>query len=193
MDDDSVFSSVNGVTQTCQTPLCNFVVPTVEFNAVYQLVHIYRHLFNEGIGLRQLLDYYFVIEKFAQEGQTPMYKNEVLKQMKRFGMERFAGAMMYVLKKAFAMPDEYLLCDANKKEGRFLLEEIMIAGNFGHHDPRMETLEVKKGKTTYQVKRAWRRVKRNMHFVGSYPAEVMWEPIARIEHLVWRKLRLWRF
>ena len=39
-------------------------VPTLSFNVVYVLSHLYRHVFTEGIGLRQLLDYYFVIEKF---------------------------------------------------------------------------------------------------------------------------------
>ena len=29
-------------------------VPTDEFNRVYILLHIYRHLFGEGIGLRQV-------------------------------------------------------------------------------------------------------------------------------------------
>ena len=36
-------------------------VPTASFNAVFQLVHIYNHLFQEGIGMRQLVDYYFVL------------------------------------------------------------------------------------------------------------------------------------
>lgn len=39
-------------------------VPTLSFNVIYILSHLYRHVFTEGIGLRQLLDYYFVIEKF---------------------------------------------------------------------------------------------------------------------------------
>ena len=36
-------------------------IPTVEFNFIFQLTHIYAHLMNEGIGLRQLLDYYYLI------------------------------------------------------------------------------------------------------------------------------------
>lgn len=36
--------------------------PTVGFNLVYSLVHINRHIFEEGIGLRQLLDYYFILK-----------------------------------------------------------------------------------------------------------------------------------
>ena len=39
-------------------------IPTLSFNVIYILSHLYRHVFTEGIGLRQLLDYYFVIEKF---------------------------------------------------------------------------------------------------------------------------------
>lgn len=33
-------------------------IPTARFNVIYQLVHIYNHLFQEGIGLRQIVDYY---------------------------------------------------------------------------------------------------------------------------------------
>ena len=39
-------------------------VPTMNFNVIYILSHLYRHIFTEGIGLRQLLDYYFVICDF---------------------------------------------------------------------------------------------------------------------------------
>ena len=39
-------------------------IPTVVFNLIFQLTHIYDHLMNEGIGLRQLLDYYYVLCDF---------------------------------------------------------------------------------------------------------------------------------
>ena len=39
-------------------------IPTAEFNLIFQLTHIYAHLMNEGIGLRQLLDYYYVLCDF---------------------------------------------------------------------------------------------------------------------------------
>ena len=38
-------------------------VPTMNFNVIYILSHLYRHVFTEGIGLRQLIDYYFVLVK----------------------------------------------------------------------------------------------------------------------------------
>ena len=45
-------------------------IPTVEFNLIFQLTHIYAHLMNEGIGLRQLLDYYYVICDFYKVYQN---------------------------------------------------------------------------------------------------------------------------
>lgn len=44
-------------------------IPTTEFNLVFQLCHIFNHLFHEGIGLRQLVDYYYLC--LAQDGRPP--------------------------------------------------------------------------------------------------------------------------
>ena len=41
-------------------------VPQVSFNVIYILSHLYRHIFTEGIGLRQLLDYYYVVCYFCK-------------------------------------------------------------------------------------------------------------------------------
>ena len=39
-------------------------VPTTVFNVVYQLTHLYHHFFDEGIGMRQIIDYFFVMDDF---------------------------------------------------------------------------------------------------------------------------------
>ena len=36
-------------------------IPTTAFNVVYQLTHLYHHFFDEGIGMRQIIDYYYVV------------------------------------------------------------------------------------------------------------------------------------
>lgn len=45
-------------------------IPTVEFNLIFQLTHIFSHLMNEGIGLRQLLDYFFLLKNTDFGGNT---------------------------------------------------------------------------------------------------------------------------
>ena len=39
-------------------------IPTSSFNIVYQLCHLYHHFFDEGIGMRQIIDYYYVVDDF---------------------------------------------------------------------------------------------------------------------------------
>lgn len=152
-------------------------VPSLAFNRVFILVHIYRHLFGEGIGLRQLMDYYYVLT----QGYTEEERVETLNILKSLKMLRFAGAVMYVLQKVFGMADKYLLLSPDEKEGRFLLNEIMLAGNFGHHDKRIKRVANESALHVFL-----RRTIRNLRFIRSYPSEVLWAPLFKIWHYFMR-------
>ena len=41
-------------------------IPTMAFNVVYQLTHLYHHFFDEGIGMRQIIDYFLVVNDFSK-------------------------------------------------------------------------------------------------------------------------------
>ncbi len=151
-------------------------IPTTAFNRVYILLHIYRHLFGEGIGLRQLLDYYYILNK----GFTEEERNETLRNLRYLGLEKFAAATMYVLQTVFGMSDKYLLLPPDEKRGRFLLNEIIEAGNFGKYDKR-----IKRGKTS-PFALFCRRTARNFRFIRNYPSEVLWTPVFKIWHYFWR-------
>ena len=45
-------------------------VPTLSFNIIYQLCHLFHHCFYEGVGLRQIVDYYFVLKNTDFSGNT---------------------------------------------------------------------------------------------------------------------------
>lgn len=153
-------------------------VPIVEFNLMYLLIHIYRHLFGEGVGLRQLMDYYWALYRSPLKGVNP----DSHKNLKSLGLYDFAGAVMYVLREVFGMERSLMLCEPNERHGKFLLNEIMIAGNMGHHDERL-----KEADRSTRWKRFWMMNKHNMRLISYYPAETLWAPFTRVKIWAWRK------
>lgn len=162
----------------------------VEEDVIYQMNHIYRHLIDEGVGIRQIVDYYFLL--IAWNKHQIRTKDETMKVITWLGMKRFAGALMYVLFEVCRIPAEYLLCEPSEKDGKFLKEEILLSGNFGHNDPRMSNVAAG-GYLKSRISQAWRRFKRNLRFVSCYPGEVIWEPVVRLKHFAWKKLGVWKW
>lgn len=150
--------------------------PTAEFNLVYLLVHMYRHLFHEGVGLRQVMDYYFVLQNSMEVDR----KNAML-AIRELGLENFAGGVMYVLRVVFGTADEFAICPQNDRHGKFLLNEIMLSGNMGHSGERLAGKD-----RSSSFKRFWLVTCHNMRLLTYYPAEVLWGPIARISLWIWR-------
>lgn len=170
-----------------------YSIPTIRFNAVFQLLHLYKHVFEEGIGFRQLVDYYFVLQALHREA-TDGDKAEVQRCLSDFGLKTFAGDVMYIMHEVFAMPDDALLCAPTATGGQQLLEEMMLGGNFGKYDKRYNWAEVTEESLEYRgASYAWTRIKHNLKFIRRYPEEVLWEPVFRTYHFLWRTLRLWRW
>ena len=233
-------------------------IPMVEFNLIFQLTHIYAHLMNEGIGLRQLVDYYYVFCDFynvyqksskitpslftLKEGSTshpdpltlrgeggnrptrcsePLRSKDggpskvspncagwdrrdaigdmtsataarssfaanssaaidrVQKELKELGLWKFAGGIMYIMQEVFGMPASRLIVPPNEMYGKFVLNEVLEAGNFGRHDARNRF-----GRS--QLGHNLQRVYRDMRLVRYFPAEALCEPLFRIWHFFWR-------
>lgn len=62
----------------------SLVSPSIDFNVFYVLLHIYRHFLYEGIGLRQLLDYYFVLKSYSDTSRSSLL--DIQDTIKCFGM-----------------------------------------------------------------------------------------------------------
>ena len=233
-------------------------IPTVEFNLIFQLTHIFSHLMNEGIGLRQLVDYYYVLCDFykvyqksskitpslftLKEGSTshpdpltlrgeggnrptrcsePLRSKDggpskvspdcagwdrrgvsgdtssasdsstavtssasaaidvVQEELKELGLWKFAGGIMYIMQEVFGMPAFRLIVPPNEKYGKFVLNEVLEAGNFGRHDARNRF-----GRS--QLGHNLQRVYRDIRLVRYFPAEALCEPLFRIWHFFWR-------
>ena len=232
-------------------------IPTVEFNLIFQLTHIYAHLMNEGIGLRQLLDYYYVLCDFYKVYQNfsktypssltlkggstafpkplspqgtgdvtaPPRRSEPLrskvggpskvspdcagwdrlsiegdnsagsttavtssastaldvvqKELKELGLWKFAGGIMYIMQEVFGMPASRLIVPPNEQYGKFVLNEVLEAGNFGKHDERNRFGRSKLGHNL-------QRVYRDIRLMKYFPAEAMSEPFFRVWHFFWR-------
>ena len=154
-------------------------VPTMNFNVIYILSHLYRHVFTEGIGLRQLLDYYYVLIN----DELLVIRDTLHRELKYLGLWKFAGAVMYVLHETLGLPEEKMIAPVDVNEGRFLLAEIMQGGNFGQYDTRLGNKE-DEGK----LHRYLRMSLRNLRFVKHYPTEALSEPLFRTWFALWKKI-----
>lgn len=150
-------------------------VANLQFNMIHALLHIFRHLLGEGIGLRQVLDYYFILKASSKQD-----REEAMRLVKSFKMERFTKGLMWILSTSFGLEEEFLLCEPDKVKGTFILKEIMLAGNFGMYDMR-----IMRNRQNGKARLFYMRVKRNMRFFSISPSEVLWCPIWKIWHQLW--------
>ena len=157
--------------------LVGFSYPTVEFNLVYSLLHIYRHFFSSGVGLRQIMDYYFILS--ASDDKERRKAMSIIKSVR---INRFSAALMYVMNVIFGLESNKMLCDPLEAEGSRLLMEILVSGNFGSGDTRY----IYSGQEN-RFYNGFVYIKRNLKNVLTYPNETIWSPLWKLWHYCWRK------
>ena len=156
----------------------DITVPTTEFNAFYLMLHCFNHEFSSGLGLRQLMDYYCLLVSLHKTHGEQGVLNRLFSE---FGMERFVGAVMWIMQEVFGLEREYLLSDPVEKEGRYILAEVMEGGNFGHHDNRIRKVGRGKWMSVFAT------LQHTLHMLRRYPSEVLWVPVWMVYHFVWKR------
>lgn len=152
-----------------------FCVPTFEFNCVYLLAHIFNHLLREGVGLRHVVDYYHLLCNNKEKARPSA------KELKRLGLYKIAGALMWVIKHLTNIDAQLLVCPPNERLGRLLLDEIVQGGNFGKYDDRAYA-----GVPRTALQRNLRVALRDLRFLFYFPSECLCEPLFRLRHFFWR-------
>ena len=189
-----------------------FPVPTTSINVVYQMCHLFNHYFHEGIGLRQLMDYYYTLKIWHNDfqemrelesrgmlidghGSAVMTPSQVMSVLRSFGMGKFAAAVMYVLQEVFAMPARQMINDERLKinDCPWLLcepnekegKKLLAEIMQGGNFGQYDERgkELKKGG---MIKHGVWKLKRVMRLVRSYPEEALCESVFRVWHLGWR-------
>lgn len=155
-----------------------WVTPSLEMNLFYILLHIYRHFFYQGVGMRQIVDYYFVLKNYNCQ-QTSAGKDACMTAVKTIGMEPFARGLMWVMGEVLAMPREWMPWEPDEREGHFILAHVMEDGNFGLQYDRHSRL---KG----NAEKMLRTLRHHLHLLRRYPIEVLSAPWWMIY------LRLWK-
>lgn len=154
--------------------------PDKVFDGVFIMLHCYRHFCGRGVGIRQVLDYYFVLKTLSDSPLKGEERTEILKWIKELGMYRFATAMMWVMKEVFGLDEKYLICECNEKEGRFLLDEVMNTGNMGRGESRF------KRDDSNAILRFISNQRKNLHLLTHYPGEVCWSPFFNLARYIWQ-------
>ena len=108
-------------------------VPTDYFNVVYQLGHMLIHLFDEGFGLRQVVDYYYVLKNLEASQEK---REELISTIKNLGMMKFARAVMWIESEVLGLPVAQCIVEPDERRGRRLLDDIFEGGNFGFYSKR---------------------------------------------------------
>lgn len=155
-------------------------VPTPQFNAVYQLGHIMTHIFDEGIGLRQLIDYFYVLKNLVWASDAE--KEQIRKAWKRCGMARLASAIMWIEHEILGLPKELLLATPNEKWGRKILADTLEGGNFGKYSQR----QVNVGKGRFNKRMA--TFKRLMGMAPCFPGETLFRFLVRTKAVIGKDL-----
>ncbi len=95
----------------------NIRIPTTAFNIVYELMHLFHHLFDTGIGLRQIVDYYLLLQQARDIDVAALTA-----QIRYLGLQHFAEAVIWVINHVFHTTHDTLLMPPATPRGQQPLE-----------------------------------------------------------------------
>ena len=151
---------LNGEIESTKRVPEGFNVPSNKFALVMQLAHIQKHFLRNGVGMRQLTDYFVLLQHSTQEE-----RDEVAARLGRLGLAHSCGALMWLLGHVFGLDRSQMLCNPDRRRGRWMLDDVISGGNFGFYAAR----EISKNFRRLFLKR-WRAIR----LFAFDPLEALW-------------------
>lgn len=151
--------------------------PDAKFEAIHIMYHIFNHFLYEGVGLRQMMDLYFVL---TNGGLTQEDRMEVWATARKVGLASFAPAAMWVLISVFGMKSGFCICKPDSSTGQILFSEIERGGNFGSFSSENRV------HNESFAHRMVRRLKRRLRLVIFNPIGLIASPFTKIKVLCWK-------
>ena len=124
------------------------------------------------------MDYYFLLRS-VKNVESVKESKECIHSL---GLDRFASALMWVLHVVFGMSMINAPWVPNAKDGRVLPDEVMLSGNFGKQDTRMDGLYDTKWNTFWMVNLKTFCFWRFDHWAW------FWNPVCRVFHFIWKRI-----
>lgn len=151
-------------------------VPTAPFDSIFQLTHIYHHLFEAGLSLRLILDYYSVVTS----PDFKVDKDEYVSLLKHLGLYRLAQGMAYTMIQLLGMPAESYPVPADEQAGRKIIDWMFEGGEFGFYG-KNASVNARQGSVAKYVN----DTRRAINLLPTFPSEAFFEPITHINRFIW--------
>lgn len=99
---------------------------TNEFNAVYQILHMFAHFFSTRNNLKQLIDYYYLLKR----GLTDVEKERCETLMRELKVLKYAKGVMWIMAEELGLHKDFLIVEPDKKVGRLIWNETLKYGTY---------------------------------------------------------------
>ena len=144
---------------------------TDDFNAVYEMLHMYAHFFSSRNSFKQFIDYYYLLKRGLSESQ----KAEVAARFKEFKVDKYARGIMWIMKDTLGLDESFLIVEPSERIGQAILRESMRYG-------------------TFSARKFWCVLQQfvgNLRLVLLFPGEVIIAPAFLVWHQWWRLKMRW--
>lgn len=147
-------------------------IPSALETIVQANCHILKHLLSFGIGIRQLCDsarvYFYYHSELKDKDLRSIYS--------KLGIDKWINLLHQLLVKYIGLEENRLPYSLNNNvDADWMMEDILIAGNFGFHNEKFKSIESNlNGDRANKKSRIWDSF---MKYVKVTPSEAIWFPI----------------
>ncbi len=139
---------------------------TDDFNAVYQILHMWGHFFATRNSFKQFIDYYYLLKR----GLSSSEKEKCMQVFRMLGIDKYVSGIMWIMTEILGLDECNIIGNKNEKEGKLILRESFCYGTFSKS----------------VIRSVAEQTMANVRVLPHYPKGVLISPIYLLWHQWWK-------